>query len=87
MANRPRAMKRQLRAQFITGEVPTGSGDTFTLAHTPRTGTLQFSVNGMILTDGAISGGYTRSGVTITTTETYDADAEPLANYQKTEGT
>lgn len=64
------------------GIVPAGSGSTFTLPETPIAGTLEFSVNGVILKLGASEGGYSRSGVTISTTTTYDSDATPLANYE-----
>jgi hypothetical protein len=70
------------RALRRVGIVPTGSGTTFTLPETPISGTLEFKVNGIALKSGATAGGYTRSGVTITTTETHASDAEALANYE-----
>jgi hypothetical protein len=70
------------RALRRIGIVPTGSGTRFTLPETPIDGTLEFKVNGVALKLGATTGGYTRSGVAITTTETHASDAEPLANYE-----
>jgi hypothetical protein len=70
------------RALRKVGVVPTGSGNTFTLPSTPATGYLEIKMNGVTLTLGATEAGYTRSGVTITTTTTYDSDASPLANYE-----
>jgi hypothetical protein len=66
---------------LVVNEAVSGSGTTFTLAHSPVAGSLEFMMNGLTLKYGATSGGYTRSGVTITTTETWDADAVALANY------
>lgn len=66
----------------VVGEAVDGSGTTWTLDHIPHSGTLEFFVNGVLLKSGATAAGYTRSGATITTTETYDSDAEALANYK-----
>jgi len=66
----------------ITGETPTGSGTTFTLAHTPKSGTLEFFINGLLLKPGTGAGQYAISGRTVTTVTTYDSDAEVLANYK-----
>lgn len=49
---------------FVDEEPPSGSGTTYTLAHTPLTGTLEFFVDGQLLRGGGND--YTLSGVTVT---------------------
>lgn len=66
----------------VVGEAVDGSGTTWTLDHIPRSGTLEFFVNGLLLKSGTAAGQYSRSGATVTTVTTYDSDAEVLANYK-----
>jgi hypothetical protein len=70
------------RSRRAVNEVPTGTGTTFTLAHTPVSGSVDFKVNGLTLKSGSGAGTYSRSGAVITTATTYDIDAEVLANYE-----
>jgi hypothetical protein len=90
VTNRPRAPKAILASLAVVGETPTGSGTSWTVAHTPRSGTFELFANGLRLTEGADAGGFTRDGATITTTESYDPAGEGdelRANYDRIEGT
>jgi hypothetical protein len=57
-------------ADIVKGEVPTGAidgvNDTFVLAHTPRAGTVELFING-VLQDAGAGNDYTVSGTIITT--------------------
>lgn len=64
----------------VANETPSGSGTTFTLAHTPTSGTLKLYKNGARLQEGA-SNDYTLSGATITTNLTVASDDVLLADY------
>lgn len=65
----------------VIGEVPSGSGTTFTLAHTPLSGTLQLYRGGVRQQSGA-GNDYTISGTTITFSVTVSAGEILLADYQ-----
>jgi|SRR5579864_237661 len=58
---------------------PSGSGTTYTLAHTPLTGTLEFFVDGQLLTGGGAD--YTLSGVTVTLVTAPRSGANIRATY------
>lgn len=58
---------------------PSGSGTTYTLAHTPQTNTLEFSVDGQLLTGGGND--YTLSGATVTLVTAPRAGANIRATY------
>lgn len=63
----------------VWGETPTGSGTTFTLAHTPATGTLRVHRGGArqkVTTD------YTLSGTTLTLLVTLDAAEVLMVDYE-----
>lgn len=64
---------------FVFNEVVAGSGTTFTLAHTPTSGTVQVFGNGQALTPG-VANDYTISGAIITTTNSFGAGTI-LSNY------
>ena len=90
MATRPRGERHLIKSLFIEGETPTGSATTWTLAHTPRTGSVEMFANGVRLTEDATSGGFSIIDSTITTTESYDPAGEGdelRCNYQRVEGT
>lgn len=70
------------RARRAVNEVPTGTGTTFTLEHTPVSGSLDFKVDGLTLKAGTGAGTYSRSGAVVTTATTYDSDAEVLCSYE-----
>lgn len=70
-----------MRDRRVVNEVAAGSGNTFTLAHTPIDGTLDFKVNGLTLDEGTEPGAYSKSGRVIVTTTVYDTDAVVQASY------
>lgn len=61
----------------VYSEAVSGSGTSWTLAHTPTTGTLQLYGNGQRLT---LTNDYTLSGTTITTTNSFSSGTL-LADY------
>jgi hypothetical protein len=63
----------------VIGEVVSGSGTSFTLAHTPVSSSLRLFGAGQRLTPGA-GNDYTISGATITTVNSYSA-GQLLADY------
>lgn len=65
----------------VRDEVPTGSGTTFTLAHTPLSGTLQLFRGGARQQAGA-GKDYTISGVTITLATSLASSEVLLADYE-----
>lgn len=64
---------------FVDNEVVSGSGSTFTLAHTPTVGTEHIYGLGQRLIPGDVD--YTISGATITTINSWSAD-QILADYR-----
>lgn len=67
-------------ASFVDNEVVSGSGTSWTLAHTPTSGSQHIYANGQRLTPGA-GLDYTISGATITTALSWSAGAL-LADYR-----
>lgn len=63
----------------VYNEVVAGSGTSFTLAHSPTSGSVALYGNGQRLTSGA-GNDYTISGATITTTNSFSA-GDLLADY------
>ena len=66
---------------LVFGEVPTGSGTTFTLANMPELDSEMLYVNGMRQLRG-VSNDYTISGLTITLNSGLESDDNFLADYQ-----
>lgn len=66
---------------FAIGEVPSGSGTSFTLAHTPLTGTVALYRGGS-RQQGGMGNDYTISGSSITFAVTVSAGEILLADYQ-----
>lgn len=65
---------------FVTNEVVSGSGTSYTLAHTPIVGSVAVYGAGQRLTPGA-GNDYTISGAAITTTNSFSA-GEILSDYR-----
>ena len=63
----------------VTGEVPSGSGDTFLLAQTPIAGSLKLYINGLRQTPGV---DYTVALNVVTTDTVYPALTSVLADYE-----
>lgn len=86
--HRPNSPELRIKNAFIVGETPTGTGTSFTLAHTPVPGTVEVFVNGTRLTESSESGGFSLSGSTITTTESWTpAEGDEIrVNYRKVPG-
>lgn len=65
---------------FVTNEVVSGSGTSWTLANTPVAGTVQLYGNGQRLIPGGVD--YTITGAAITTVNSFSTGTL-LADYQK----
>ncbi len=77
---------KNMLSLLVNDETPTGtvngSNTAFTLANTPKSGTLKVYVNGQRMQSGS-GNDYTLSGVTITFTTAPPTNSVILCDYQK----